>query len=73
MRYRRDYDRLQLVKSFKLIKDTDENKHLLDRLITISTQKSNYSKKKKDALVVVLESFRAGGRKEGRGEEEGRR
>ena len=46
MRYRRDYDRLQLVKSFKLIKDTDENKHLLDRLITISTQKSNYSKKK---------------------------
>ena len=57
MRYRRDYDRLQLVKRFKLIKDTDENKHLLDRLITISTQKSNYSKKKLLKILDVLNAM----------------
>ena len=35
MRYKRDYDREQLNKSFKFIKDTDENIHLKDRLISV--------------------------------------
>ena len=39
-------ERERLRKSFKLIKDTDENKHLMNRLISVSTQKTNYSKKK---------------------------
>ena len=57
MRYKRDYDREQLNKSFKLIKDTDENIHLKDRLISVSTQKTNYSKKKLLKILSVLNAM----------------
>ena len=57
MRYKRDYDREQLNKRFKLIKDTDENIHLKDRLISVSTQKTNYSKKKLLKILSVLNAM----------------
>ena len=38
-------ERQRLRNAFRLIRDRDENIHLKDRLISVSTQKTNYSKK----------------------------
>jgi hypothetical protein len=38
-------ERQRLRHAFRLIRDTDENIHLKDRLISVSTQKTDYSKK----------------------------